>query len=144
MTIRHFALILGTILLLDGTAAVAAQESRDAIPELAGAEPVTGSILVDGKLPAPFLDYIITFSPTHSQKVSIFQNGLVTVSTTIDDRRSVKKVLFPKGAIDTYRRVSERRDPRDVAAPATHRNPYETARNHTDLRRAGACGRAHL
>lgn len=79
------------------------QQPQDAVPELAGAERVTGSVLVDGKLPAPYLDYVIVMSPKHSQKLSIYQNGLVTMTTTIEDRQSIKKVLFPPGAIDTYR-----------------------------------------
>lgn len=79
------------------------QQPQDTVPELAGAERVTGSILVDGHLPAPYLDYVIVMSPNHSQKLSIYQNGLVTMTTTIEDRQSMKKVLFPPGAIETYR-----------------------------------------
>ncbi len=86
------------------TAAAQSEPSQGStIPELAGAEPVTGSMLIDGRLPLPYLDYIIVLSPTHSQKVSLFQNGLVTVTTTIENRKSLKKVLFPSGAIDAYR-----------------------------------------
>lgn len=79
------------------------QQEQDTIPELAGAEPVTGPMLVDGELPARYVEYFIRIAPEHSQKLSLFQNGLVTVTTTVDGRKSLKRVLFPPDAIDAYR-----------------------------------------
>lgn len=79
------------------------QDSQGTVPELAGAERVTGSLLVDGHLPAPWLDYIIDLGGDRSQKLTIYQNGLVTLGTRFGDRSSLKKVLFPPGAIAIYK-----------------------------------------
>lgn len=79
------------------------QLSQETVPELAGAEPVTGPVLVDGELPSPYVDYIVQIGPDRTQKLSIYQNGLVTMTTRIGKRTSLKRVLFPPSAIDTYR-----------------------------------------
>lgn len=123
---RTLASILASLTILCALASDAAQpqQPQDVVPELAGAEPVTGSVLVDGKLPSPFVDYIIVMSPTHSQKVTVFQNGLVTVTTTIEEKKSLKKILFPSGAIDIYRQhlnveTLERSDEQPLIATPT-------------------------
>lgn len=79
------------------------EDSRNVVPELAGAERVTGSILVDGELPAPYIDYIVTLGPEQTQKLSLYQNGLVTMAVRVGTHKTVKQVLFPVQAIDAYR-----------------------------------------
>ncbi|MDX1583272.1 MAG: hypothetical protein R3338_06690 [Thermoanaerobaculia bacterium] len=77
--------------------------SQETVPELAGAERVTGPVLVDGELPAPYIDYLVEIGDDQTQKLSIYQNGLVTMATRVGDRTSLKRVLFPPGAVDAYR-----------------------------------------
>lgn len=99
------AQILAIALLLPGLPSAAQNHAAGGeVPELAGAERVTGSTLTDGELPLPYLDYVIMIPPKQSQRLSIYRNGLVTMTTTIEDRSTIKKVLFPPGAIETYRK----------------------------------------
>lgn len=86
------------------SASAQSNQSGGEVPELAGAERVTGSMLVDGELPTPYLDYVIVIPPRHTQRLSIYRNGLVTMTTTIEKRSTIKKVLFPPGAVETYRK----------------------------------------
>lgn len=80
------------------------KDSQDQdVPELAGAERVEGIPLVDGKLPKPFVDYCLTVRDS-TEKLSLFQSGLVVVSTTSGKTTVRKSVLIPPGAVDEYRK----------------------------------------
>ena len=78
------------------------EASQEEIPELAGAIRAEGSQLIDGKLPRPYVDYSIDLLGV-SRRLSLFQNGLVVVTTVHGGESYSKKILIPPGAVDAYR-----------------------------------------
>lgn len=70
------------------------------IPDLAGAQQVIGSQLIDGRLRKPLVDYITAEGPVE-QRVSIFEGGLVVVNMT-GAATIRKKLLIPEGALRSY------------------------------------------
>ncbi|HYC91517.1 MAG TPA: hypothetical protein VEO54_20020 [Thermoanaerobaculia bacterium] len=72
------------------------------MPELAGAKQALGPQLIDGRLPKPLADYVVT-EGTLEQRVSIFEGGLVVVKMT--GAASIqKKVIIPPDALAQYLR----------------------------------------
>jgi hypothetical protein len=72
------------------------------MPELAGAKQALGPQLIDGRLPKPLADYLVT-EGTIEQRVSIFEGGLVVVKMT--GASSIhKKVIIPPDALAQYMR----------------------------------------
>lgn len=72
------------------------------VVELSGALPVGGSLLVDGELPAPIVDYLTRLRSIR-QRVSIFENGVISVELSGAGGRVEKKVLMPPDAVASYR-----------------------------------------
>ena len=72
------------------------------IPELAGCMPGTGSHLVDGRLPRPIADYRVRMKDV-SQRISIFENGLVAMEFSTGAGAVRKRVLLPDDALKVYR-----------------------------------------
>jgi hypothetical protein len=70
------------------------------IPDLAGAQQVIGSQLIDGRLRKPLVDFITADGPVE-QRVSIFEGGLVIVNMT-GPATIRKKLLIPEGALRSY------------------------------------------
>lgn len=72
------------------------------MPELAGARQALGPQLIDGRLPKPLADYLVS-EGTVEQRVSIFEGGLVIVKMT--GAASIqKKVIIPADALAQYLR----------------------------------------
>ena len=72
------------------------------MPELAGAKQALGPQLIDGRLPKPLADYVVS-EGTIEQRVSIFEGGLVVVKMT--GAASIqKKVILPPDALEQYLR----------------------------------------
>jgi hypothetical protein len=95
------------------------------MPELAGAKQALGPQLIDGHLPKPLADYVVT-EGTLEQRVSIFEGGLVVVKMT--GAASIqKKVIIPPDALAQYLRsvnavTLKSIDARSLSAPErTHR-----------------------
>lgn len=80
--------------------------SRYEIPELAGAEVVRGSHLVDGRLPYPLADYSATVGKL-TQRISIFENGIIAVSMKGAGGSIRKRIRIPPDALEAYRKVLE-------------------------------------
>ena len=72
------------------------------LPELSGARQALGSQLIDGRLPKPFIDYIVRAGQL-TQRVSLFQGGLVVVDVTGAGGTIRKKLLIPADALRIYR-----------------------------------------
>ena len=73
------------------------------MPELAGARQALGPQLIDGRLPKPLADYLVSEGSVE-QRVSIFEGGLVVVKMT--GAASIhKKVILPADALDQYMRT---------------------------------------
>ncbi len=70
------------------------------IPDLAGAEQALGSQLIDGRLRKPLLDFLTTEGSV-SQRVSVFEGGLVVVNMT-GAATIRKKLLIPPDALQSY------------------------------------------
>lgn len=70
------------------------------IPELAGAMQALGPQLIDGRLPKPLVDLVITESSI-TQRISLFEGGLVVVDMS-GGVTLRKKVLVPKDAMQGY------------------------------------------
>jgi hypothetical protein len=70
------------------------------IPDLAGAQQAVGSQLIDGRLRKPLVDYLTT-EGTVTQRISIFEGGLVVVHMT-GASTIRKKVLIPPDALESY------------------------------------------
>ena len=90
------------------------------IPDLAGAQQALGSQLLDGRLRKPVLDYLIT-EGSLSQRVSIFEGGLVVVNMT-GAATIRKKVLIPPDALEQYTKAISTKtlaliDERQLAPP---------------------------
>jgi hypothetical protein len=72
------------------------------MPELAGAKQALGPQLIDGRLPKPLADYLVS-EGTLEQRISIFEGGLVVVKMT--GAASIqKKVIIPPDALAQYLR----------------------------------------
>lgn len=94
------------------------------IPELAGATQALGPQLIEGRLPKPLADFVIT-EGTLTQRVSLFEGGLVVVhmSGGVTLR---KKLILPKDALDGYLRALtpstlQAIDPRELSTPERDR-----------------------
>jgi hypothetical protein len=70
------------------------------IPDLAGAQQVVGSQLIDGRLRKPLIDFI-SAEGSVEQRISVFEGGLVVVNMT-GAATMKKKVLIPPGALESY------------------------------------------
>ncbi len=70
------------------------------IPDLAGAQQAVGSQLLDGRLRKPLVDFLTT-EGTVTQRISIFEGGLVVVNMT-GAATIRKKVLIPPDALESY------------------------------------------
>lgn len=72
------------------------------IPELAGAEVARGSYLVDGKLPRPVADYVASMAGIR-QRLSIFENGVVSISMKGTGGTIRKRLIIPPDALAAYK-----------------------------------------
>ncbi|HVR43865.1 MAG TPA: hypothetical protein VMS56_10535 [Thermoanaerobaculia bacterium] len=72
------------------------------VVELAGARPADESLLVDGRLPAAFADLVSDLGSIH-QKISLFENGLVSIELAGAGGRIRKRVIIPPDAVLAYR-----------------------------------------
>jgi hypothetical protein len=70
------------------------------IPDLAGAQQAVGSQLLEGRLRKPLVDFLTT-EGTVTQRISIFEGGLVVVNMT-GAATIRKKVLIPADALASY------------------------------------------
>ena len=70
------------------------------LPELSGAVQALGTQLIDGRLPRPLADFLIT-EGSLTQRLSIFEGGLVVVNMT-GGVTLRKRVIIPKDALDRY------------------------------------------
>lgn len=70
------------------------------LPDLAGAQQALGSQLIDGRLRKPVLDFL-TRDGKVTQRVSIFEGGLVVVNMT-GEATIRKKVIIPSHAAALY------------------------------------------
>lgn len=110
------------------------------IPELAGARPATGSNLVAGRLPRPLVDYLVKAGAV-SQKLSIFENGLVSVRVTGVGGEVRKKVILPEDALAEFRKwlnpsqlaLAEPSDP-GVSSSVSILRVYDDSGNVTERR----------
>ena len=96
-------------------------------PDLAGAEQVLGSQLIDGRLPKPLIDFI-TRDGTIDQRVSLFEGGLVVINLT-GAAAIRKKVLIPPDALSNYTKVITPAalraiDQRELAPPEPNRRAF--------------------
>ena len=71
------------------------------IPELVGAKQALGPQLIDGRLPRPLVDYAIR-SGKLSQRLSIFEGGLVVVNMSGAGGPIRKKLIIPADALKSY------------------------------------------
>lgn len=94
--------------------------SRYEIPELAGAEVARGSFLVNGRLPNPVADYSATVGEI-TQRISIFDNGIVAVNMRGAGGTIRKKIMLPPDALNNYRNALSAEalidEPRPPAGP---------------------------
>jgi hypothetical protein len=74
---------------------------RYEIPELAGARQAIGSQTIDGELPKPIVDFI-THAGIVTQRLSIFEGGLVVVQMTGAGANIRKRLLLPADAASVY------------------------------------------
>ena len=79
---------------------------RYEVIELSGAMPVDGSLLIDGRLPAVIVEYVSQLG-TIRQRVTIFENGVVSIELSGVGGRVEKKVLMPADAVAAYRAFFE-------------------------------------
>lgn len=105
-----------------------AQTSQPAVeenfPELAGAEPVTGSSLVEGDLPPPYIDYTVRgFGVV--QRLSLFGNGLAVYSRHFPEGSIRKRLLLPPAAVDEYRKLISTTALSRISSPVLSTTPTE-------------------
>lgn len=112
------------------------QRKRYETPELSGAKSGNGSHLVDGALPTPLIDY---YSRTNQivQRISIFSNGVVSITLEGAGANVRKKIVIPPDAVENYLSVVSDADLGKVAAEAL-RAPDE--RHESFIRRTTADG----
>lgn len=79
---------------------------RYEIPELAGAEVAHGSNLIEGRLPYPIADYSAMVGKI-SQRISIFENGIIAVSMKGAGGTIRKRIRIPPDALEAYRKALE-------------------------------------
>lgn len=72
------------------------------IPELAGTSLAIGSQLVEGRLPQPIVDYLVK-TRFASQRISMFDTGLVVVRVVGETGTVFKRVKIPLDALETFR-----------------------------------------
>lgn len=72
------------------------------LPELAGTRQALGSQLIDGNLPKPLIDYVVTLKQVH-QRISFFDKGLVVVDMSGPGGTILKKLIIPADALKSYR-----------------------------------------
>ncbi len=75
------------------------------IPELVGARQALGSQTINGELPRPLIDYVVTDAGI-DQRISVFEGGLVVVSMKGAGGSMLKKVLLPADALATYQKAA--------------------------------------
>jgi hypothetical protein len=73
------------------------------IPDLAGAQQALGSLLIDGRLRKPLVDFMITEGDV-VQRISLFEKGLVVVDMT-GAATIRKKLIIPEDSLQTYLEV---------------------------------------
>ncbi len=71
------------------------------LPELAGARQALGSQLIDGQLPKPLIDYVVVAGKL-TQRVSLFQGGLVVVDASGAGGTIRKRLIIPPDAVAVY------------------------------------------
>lgn len=71
------------------------------IPELVGARQALGSQLIDGRLRKPVLDYISRDAKI-TQRLSLFEGGLVVINVTGAGATIRKKLIIPDDAVKIY------------------------------------------
>jgi hypothetical protein len=71
------------------------------IPEMAGSRQALGSQLIDGRLPRPLLDYRIEDGGA-TQRISLFEGGLVVINVNAAGGTIRKKVIIPPDAMQAY------------------------------------------
>lgn len=76
--------------------------SKLEIPELAGAMQALGSQLIDGRLPRPLIDYW-TRSEAVTERLTLFEGGLLAVRLSVPGGEIRKKVILPPDAVQAYR-----------------------------------------
>ncbi|HVT45503.1 MAG TPA: hypothetical protein VMT00_14075 [Thermoanaerobaculia bacterium] len=85
------------------------------IPELAGTRPAVGSQLINGRLPRPLADYYVRVGKV-TQRISLFEGGLVSVRISGIGGKIEKRLLLPPDAVKVLEeemslvRVAEVRD----------------------------------
>jgi hypothetical protein len=77
---------------------------RYELPELAGSKQALGSLLLDGRLRKPLVDYSAK-EGTVDQRLSLFEGGLVVVKITAGGTTIRKKLLIPDDALQNYMKV---------------------------------------
>jgi hypothetical protein len=93
--------------------------SKYEIPELAGATQAIGSQLIDGRLPRPLIDYW-TRSAAVTERLTLFEGGLLAVRLSVPGGEIRKKVILPPDAVAAYR--SELSPPVLRRMPTFHRS----------------------
>jgi hypothetical protein len=78
-------------------------EQGEIVPELAGAERLSGSPDSED-LSTPYLHYVVIPGPGQAQTLSIYDSGIVILRTRLGERESTKHLRFPPDAIETYRK----------------------------------------
>jgi hypothetical protein len=131
---------------LGGVIAVPLPESerkrlkRYDIPELVGAQQALGSQLIDGELPRPLADYVVTNAGV-IQRLSIFEHGLTVVHMQGTGGTMLKKLILPQDALAAYLKSAApdvlRLVARDVTPPSDGRKSllriYRVDRSYAEL-----------
>ncbi len=73
------------------------------IPELVGARQALGSQTINGELPRPLIDYLVSDAGV-DQRLSIFEGGLVVMSMSGAGASMFKKMILPADALALYRK----------------------------------------
>ena len=71
------------------------------MPELSGARQAIGSQLINGRLPKPVLDYLVSNGAV-DQRISFFEGGLVVVRLAGAGGVVQKRVIIPDDALKNY------------------------------------------
>lgn len=130
---NRVALLAMMVFLSCGSADLPPEEGMR--PELAGAQRVTGSMTdEDGNLPPLYIEYI-TVADEGTQRLTLYRNGLLTLTTEQMGRRTDKRILFPPEAIKEYEQYFSLDSLRRVRQPALQGSPTsirETVRIYDD------------
>lgn len=103
---------------------------RYEIPELAGAEVARGSYLVDGKLPRPVVDYVASMAGIR-QRLSIFENGVVSISMKGTGGTIRKRLIIPPDALAAYKQAL---DAESLMEAPDHIETMNPTKDHASLR----------